>query len=155
MPPEFARFERRFEALRPDLPAGAAIGAQRDTRHRRLAESSVYAEAAPAPSRMRVQEHNSASPQSQTNAETKPREQTPPRRWSGVPGTPLHAGKTLVVIMVGFPGRHLDLLFRLPQQLLGVSRMATHVVLVGVLRHVQGANGLVDEAVCGGQVRVP
>jgi hypothetical protein len=37
-------------ALTPGLSAGATIGARKDTPHRQLSESSVYAESAPAPS---------------------------------------------------------------------------------------------------------
>jgi len=59
------------------------------------------------------------------------------------------------LVPVGCLGRQFDFLSCLPQQFLGASRMATHVELVGVLRGIHTADGLVDKALRGGQVGVP
>lgn len=54
----------------------------------------------------------------------------------------------LVLMAVGSMGRQVDLLSCLPEQFLGFSSMAIHVELVGVLRRVHTADGLVNETLC-------
>jgi len=53
-----------------------------------------------------------------------------------------------VLMAVGSMGRQVDLLSCLPEQFLGFSSMAIHVELVGVLRRVHTADGLVNETLC-------
>jgi hypothetical protein len=49
---------------------------------------------------------------------------------------------------VGSPGCQFNFLSCLPEQFLGSSRMAIHVELVGVLRSVHTADGLVNKTLC-------
>ena len=56
---------------------------------------------------------------------------------------------------VGSMGRQFNFLSCLPEQFLGASSMAIHVELVGVLRGVYTADGLVNVTLRGGQIRVP
>jgi hypothetical protein len=58
-------------------------------------------------------------------------------------------------MLVGSLGRQFDFVARLIQQLLGFSRMALHIPLVGYLRVSEFGRCLVHEFLRGSQVRVP